>query len=147
MKVALLCPTLCDPMDYTVHGILQARVLEWVDFPFSKGSSQPRDRTQVSQIAGRFFTAEPPGKPKNTGVGGYPFFRRFSWPRNQTKIPALQQQSLLAELPKKPYIQKSLILTSHHIQNLLKYSMYPYINLKLYILQKKLQKKIFETLN
>ena len=37
------CPTLCDPIDYTVHGILQATVLEWVDFPFSRGSSQPRD--------------------------------------------------------------------------------------------------------
>ena len=40
----------------TVHGILQARILEWVAFPFSRGSSQPRDQTQVSQIAGRFFT-------------------------------------------------------------------------------------------
>ena len=49
-------PTLCDPMDYTVHGILQARILEWVAFPFSRGSSQPRDRTQVSHIAGGFFT-------------------------------------------------------------------------------------------
>ena len=45
------------PMDYTVHVILQARILEWVDFPFSRGSSQPRDRTQVSCIAGRFFTS------------------------------------------------------------------------------------------
>ena len=43
VKVTQLCPTLCDPMDYTVHGILQARILEWVAFPFSKGSSQPRD--------------------------------------------------------------------------------------------------------
>ena len=39
VKVALLCPTLCDPMDYTVHGILQARILEWVAVPFSGGSS------------------------------------------------------------------------------------------------------------
>ena len=56
MKVTQLCPTLCDPMDYTVHGILQARILEWVAFPFSRGLSQPRDRTQVSCIAGRLFT-------------------------------------------------------------------------------------------
>ena len=48
---------LCNPMDYTVHGILQARILEWVAFSFSKGSSQPRDRTQVSCIAGGFFTS------------------------------------------------------------------------------------------
>ena len=57
VKLAQLCPTLWDPMDYTVHGILQARILEWVAFPFSSGSSQPRDRTQVSHIAGRFFTS------------------------------------------------------------------------------------------
>ena len=43
-------------MDYTVHGILQARILEWVAFPFSRGSPQPRDWTQVSCIAGEFFT-------------------------------------------------------------------------------------------
>ena len=51
------CPTLCNPMDYKVHGVLQARLLEWVAFPFSRGSSQPRDHTQVSRIAGRFFTS------------------------------------------------------------------------------------------
>ena len=56
-KVAQLCPTLCDPVDYTVHGILQARILEWVAFPFSRGSSKPRDQTQVSCIAGGFFTS------------------------------------------------------------------------------------------
>ena len=57
-----MCLTLCDPMDYTVHGILQARILEWVAFPFSKGSSQPRDWTQVSHNAGGFSTTGPPGK-------------------------------------------------------------------------------------
>ena len=57
VKVAQSCPTLCDPVDYTVHGILQARILEWVDFPFSRGSSQPKDQTQISRIAGGFFTS------------------------------------------------------------------------------------------
>ena len=57
MKVAQSCPTLCDPMDCIVHGVLQARILEWVAFPFSRGSSPPRDRTQVSGIADRFFTS------------------------------------------------------------------------------------------
>ena len=59
VKVVQSHPTLCDPMDYTVHGILQARILKWVAFPFSRGSShlpQPRDRTQVSHVAGGFFT-------------------------------------------------------------------------------------------
>ena len=50
------CPTLCNPMDYTVRGILQARVLAWVAFPFSRGSSQLRDWSKVSCTAGRFFT-------------------------------------------------------------------------------------------
>ena len=45
------------PQTNTVHGILQARILEWVAFPFSRESSQPRDRIQVSHIAGRFFTS------------------------------------------------------------------------------------------
>ena len=52
---SLSCPTLCDPMDYSVHGILQARILEWVVFPFSRGSSRPRNWTRVSWIAGGFF--------------------------------------------------------------------------------------------
>ena len=56
VNVAQSCLTLCDRMDYTVHEILQARILEWVVFPFSRGSSQPRDWTQISHIAGRFFT-------------------------------------------------------------------------------------------
>ena len=50
------CLTLCDPMDYS-PWILPARILEWVAFPFSRGSSQPRDQTQVSHIASRFFTS------------------------------------------------------------------------------------------
>ena len=57
VKVTQSCPTLCNPMDYALHGILQARILEWVAFPFSRGSSQPRDQTQVSCTAGGFFTS------------------------------------------------------------------------------------------
>ena len=59
-EVARSCPTLCDPMDCSppgssIHGILRARILEWVAISFSRGSSQPRDRTQVSHISGRCF--------------------------------------------------------------------------------------------
>ena len=57
VKAAQSCLTLYDPMDSTLHGILQARILEWVAFPFSRGSSQPRDQTQASRIAGGFFTS------------------------------------------------------------------------------------------
>ena len=56
VKVTQACLTLCNPMDYIIHGILQARILEWVTFLFSSGSSPPRNRTRVSCIAGRFFT-------------------------------------------------------------------------------------------
>ena len=59
--VAQLCPILWDPLDCSPAGlsmgILQARILEWVAMPSSRGSSQPRDQTQVSRIASRFFTS------------------------------------------------------------------------------------------
>ena len=63
LKVSQSCLTLCDPMDYTIHGILQAIILEWVAFPFSRGSSQPRGWTQVSCTADGFFTSWATGKP------------------------------------------------------------------------------------
>ena len=73
-SVAKSCLTLCDPKDCSppdssVHGILQARGLHWVAIPFPRGSSQLRNQTQVSCIAGNSLPAELPGKPKNTGVG------------------------------------------------------------------------------
>ena len=76
-KSLQLCPPLCDPMDCSlpgssVHGILQARILEWVAVPSSMGSSQPRDRTHVScvsSLAGGFFT---------TGTT-----RKVEWPSKQ----------------------------------------------------------------
>ena len=55
VKVTESCPTLCNTRNYTVHRILQDRILEWVAFPFSRGSSQPSNQTQVSHIAGSFF--------------------------------------------------------------------------------------------
>ena len=59
-EVAQSCLTLCDPVECSpsgssVHGILQARILEWVAISYSRGSSHPRDRTQVSRIAGKHF--------------------------------------------------------------------------------------------
>jgi len=58
-------------MDYTVHGILQARILEWVAFPFSRGSSQPRDPAVVSYTAGSSLPTELSGKP----IGIYIFLQ------------------------------------------------------------------------
>ena len=65
------CPTLCDPMDCnplgsSVHGISQARILEWVAIFFSRGYSPPRDQTHISCLASRFFTTEPSGKPHDS---------------------------------------------------------------------------------
>ena len=77
VKLVQLCLTLCDSVDYTVRGILQARILEWAAVPFSKGSSQPRDQAQVSHITGGFLPAEPQGKPKNTGVGRLSLLQRI----------------------------------------------------------------------
>ena len=67
------CSVLCDPIDCSppgssVHGILQAKILEWVAKFLSRGSSQPRNQAHVSSLAGEFFTIEPQGKP-DIGVG------------------------------------------------------------------------------
>ena len=69
VKVTQLCPTLYNPMDYTVHGILQARILEWVAFPFSRISSNPGIEPRSPTLQADSLPAEPQGKPKNTGVG------------------------------------------------------------------------------
>ena len=66
VKVAQLCPTLCDPMDCTVHGILQSRLLQCIAIPISRGASQPRDQTTLQVDS---LPVEAPVKPKNTGVG------------------------------------------------------------------------------
>ena len=67
-EVAQSCPTLCSPMGYTVHGILQARILEGRAFLFSRGSSQPRDWTQVSHIAFEFFTTSTNWEAQETNI-------------------------------------------------------------------------------
>ena len=72
VKVTQLCLTLWDPMDCMVHRILQATILEWVAFPCSRGYYQPRNWTQVSLIAGGFFTCWATGKPIK--VWGYWIF-------------------------------------------------------------------------
>ena len=66
VEVAQSCRTLCETTDCTIHGILQARILEWVAFPFSRGSSQPRDRTQSPTLQADSLPAEPQGKPQRT---------------------------------------------------------------------------------
>ena len=67
--IAQLCPTLCNPMDYIVQGILQARMLEWVAFPFSRGYSQLGIKPRSPTLQADSLPAESQGKPKNTRVG------------------------------------------------------------------------------
>ena len=79
IKVAQSCPTLCNPMDCSlpgssVHGILQARILEWVAVPFSRGYSQPGIKPRSPTLQADSLLSEPPGKPKNTGVGSLSLF-------------------------------------------------------------------------
>ena len=99
MGIAQSCPTLCDFMDYIVHGILQARILAWVAFPFSRGSSQPRDRTQISRIVGRFFTSCPTREAQEYW-SGWPLPSAGDLPNPGIKpgSPTLQADSLPTEL-------------------------------------------------
>ena len=69
VKVSQSCLTLCNPMGYTVHGILQARILEWVDYPFPGDLPNPGIEPRSLALQADSLPAEPQGKPKNTGVG------------------------------------------------------------------------------
>ena len=98
MLVAQLCPTLCDPMDYSLpgsslHGNLQARILGWVAISFSRGFSQPRYQTQVSRFAGQFFpmwaTRGQEGEIVSCGM-----WDLVPWPGIEPRPPALEAQSL-----------------------------------------------------
>ena len=75
----------------------------WVAFPFSRGSSQPRDQTQISHIAGGFFTSWDTGKPKDTGVCSLSLSNRSSQPGIEVESPALQADSLTTKLPGKTF--------------------------------------------
>ena len=76
----------CSPAGSSVHGILQARLLEWVTMPSSRGSSQPRDRTQVSRIAGDSLRLSYQGSSRILGWVVYPVSRESSGARNQTGV-------------------------------------------------------------
>ena len=119
MKAAQLWPTLYDPMNYTVQGILQVRILEWVDYPFSSGSSLPRNRTGVSCIAGRFFT--------NWTIRGSPSIQfssvqslsrvwLFATPwiaAHQASLSITNSQSLLKLMPIESVMPSSHLILSH----------------------------------
>ena len=90
---------LCNPMDYTIHGILQVRILEWVAIPFSRGSSKPGIEPRSPALQTDSLPGEPPGKPKNTGVGSMSLLQQiFLTQESKLESPALQVDSLPTEL-------------------------------------------------
>ena len=103
VKVAQLCPTLFDPVDYIVCGILQVRILEWVAFPFSGDLPNPRIEPRSPALQVDSLPAQPPGKPKNTGMGSLSLLQQmFPMPGIELGFPALQADSLPTELSRKP---------------------------------------------
>ena len=86
-EVAQSCLTLCDSMDCTVHRILQVTILEWIAIPFSRGSSQPRDQTQVFPHCRKIlYQLSHKGNPRILEWVAYPFSSKSSRPRNWTKV-------------------------------------------------------------
>ena len=110
MKVDRLCLTFYDSMD-TVCGILQARILECVVFSFSRGSSQPRDQTQVSCI---FYQLNHKGNPRTLEWVAYPSPEDLPDPEIEPVSPALQADSLPTELSGKPRHLKSCFYLWHY---------------------------------
>ena len=86
VKVSQLCLTLCDCTDYTVHRILQARILEWVGFPFSMDLPKPEIEPRSPALQVDSLPSEPWRKPKNNGVGSLSLLQQISWSRNRTGV-------------------------------------------------------------
>ena len=113
---------LCNPNNYTVHAILRPRILEWVAFPFSRGSSQPRDQTQSPTLQVDSLPAEPQGKPKDTGVGSLSLLQLI-FLTQESNQGLLHSRWILYQLSYQgsPVINtKSVQIPSHKKQNLTK---------------------------
>ena len=106
VKVTQSCLTLCNPMDYTDHGILQARILEY-SVPFSRDQPNPRIKPRSPTLQVDSSPAE--GSPRILEWGAYPFSRGSSQPGIEPGSPAWQADSLPAELPRKPNICKEYL--------------------------------------
>ena len=117
-------PTLCDPMNWApdsfIHGILQARMLEWVAITFSRGSSQPRDRTLVSCITSRFFTVRATREANDTHKGGSVIKKKICLTMQEMWVRSLGQENPLeGEMATYSYI---LAGKSHRLKSLAGYS-------------------------
>ena len=110
-KTTQSCPTLCNSMDYRVHGILQVRIQEWVAIPFSRGSSQPRDRTQISHIAGEFFTSWAIREAQEHRVGILSLFQQI-FPTHKSNRGLLHCRQILYQLSYQGSQSSLLLITS-----------------------------------
>ena len=108
VKVAQSCPTLCNSMDYPGHGILQARILQWVAFPNSRETSQLRDQTQVSCIVGGFFCSWATRKAQNSQ-------RQIRSQILDLEIFLLNEGVLFTIINQLPYVDNIFILSVSHI--------------------------------
>ena len=97
VKVAQWCPTLCDPMDYTIHGILQARILKWVTIPSPGDLPNPGIKPRSPALQADSLPAEPQGKPKNTGVGSLSLLQGI-FPTQESNQPLLHCRWILYQL-------------------------------------------------
>ena len=86
VKVIQSCPTHCDPIDFTVHEILQARILEWIAFPFSKDLPNPGIEPRSPSLQVDSLPTEPQGSPRVPEWVAYPFSSGSSQPRNQIGV-------------------------------------------------------------
>ena len=121
MKPSQSCRTLCNPTDSTVHGIPQARTLEWVVFPFSRGSSQPRDQTQASlnpTLQADFCQLSHKGSPSIQSSGGDLILLKnlnLNWLARNTAQPSTAVMALCLEtISKWTYFVGERELVSEH---------------------------------
>ena len=129
VQVAQLCPTLCDPMVFTVHGILQARILEWVAFPFSRDFPNPGIQPRSPALQVDSLLAETQGKPKNTGVGSLSLLRGI-FPTQESNWGLLHCRRTLYQLSnEEAHIYLKLILSWKWGQNFRKQSFPSYVGL------------------
>ena len=115
VRITQSCPTFCDPMDYTVCGILQARILEWVTFPFSRGSScNPGIEPRSAALQADCLPAEPQGKPKNTGVGSLSLLQGI-FPTQESNQGLLHRRQILYQLSYHQYYSLCICPEIPHI--------------------------------
>ena len=124
VKIAPSCPTLCDPIDYTVLGILQAGILESVAFPFSRESSQPGIKPRSPAGQADLYQLSHQGSPRTLEWVAYPFSRASSWPRIKPGSPALQVDSLPYEPSGKPVNEYCVLSDSLYVSKMWSYHFY-----------------------